>query len=329
MRGWGIGASIVWAIVVAAYAIGYVTTLKPTGGEMMLALAGFLAVGLVPVVLIWWNGRLGRALAERNDDAEALRAELTALTEQVEGLTARLAEAEARLDEVPTIEVPQDKPPALIAPEPVPLPEPEKEAPEPKPEPLPQPEPEPEPEPELPVEPPEDLDQPALPLEGGSDGGELSLSDAIQALNFPQDAQDQAGFAVLRRALQRHDLAKLLQASEDCLNLLAHQGIYTDDLMPAPASAPEWRQFAKGGAARAELMPMTGITDTKALEKVQAQMRADPIFRDTALYFQRRFDRMLQDAAPDATDEEVLRLVDTRSGRAFVLLVQVGGLSNT
>lgn len=306
MRGWGTRAGLIWALAVAAYAIGYVTTLKPAGGGMVLALVGFLAVGLVPLVLVWWIGRLTQELASRDSNDTGMQNEVAALKDEVAGLTRRLSQAEARLAEAARVQAA----PVVVPP----LPKVEVLAP-----------PKPAPEPEK--EPVEEDEQPALPLEGGSDGTDLSLSDAIQALNFPQDAQDQAGFAVLRRALQRHDLAKLLQASEDCLNLLAHQGIYTDDLMPAPASAPEWRQFAKGGAARAELMPLTGITDSAALEKVQAQMRADPIFRDTALYFQRRFDRMLQDAAPEASDEEVLRLVDTRSGRAFVLLVQVGGLS--
>ena len=168
-------------------------------------------------------------------------------------------------------------------------------------------------------------EQPELPMLAPPGHVALSTPQIVRALNFPADAEDTQGFDLLRRALARRDLAELLQAAEDCLNFLAQERLYMDDLLMAPATAEDWRRFAKGGQARAALMPIQGIRDEAATLAVQARMRADPVFRDSALVFQRRFDAFLAGFAPAASDREVLDLIDSRSGRAFVLFAQISG----
>ena len=54
-------------------------------------------------------------------------------------------------------------------------------------------------------------------------------------------------------------------------------------------------------------------------------MKEDPIFRDTAHHFLRRFDRMFQDFEATATDAEITALSETRTARAFMLLGRVAG----
>lgn len=54
-------------------------------------------------------------------------------------------------------------------------------------------------------------------------------------------------------------------------------------------------------------------------------MKADPIFRDTALYFQRRYDVVLTEFGTEAVDAQLLELANTRSGRAFTLLARLSG----
>lgn len=295
IRRLGLYASLIWAGLVLAYGFGYISTLRPGGGELAIVLVGLGLAAIVPVLMIRAIVRLSISMGTGNRQQDVALGKIAALEREIAALNQRLRAAEASLKARPAAPPPQDP-----APEPAPVADPQ----------------------------PVDPVQQDLPLEGGFDGAELTLQETIRALNFPQNADDRAGFQVLRRALATRDLARLLQASEDCLNLLAHEGIYMDDLIPAPATADDWRQFARGGVDRAELMPLTGITDARALETVRTKMRADPIFRDTALHFQRRFDQILQDIAADASDNDVLQLVDTRSGRAFVLLVQVGGMSD-
>jgi len=300
LRWMGIAASAVWVIAVAAYAIGYLGTRTPGGFSLLLLLMGLIIALVLPLALIW--AILGLIGAESRHVAaqKALEDRIARLETDLRVLRDTRAVSAHRPAE--RAEEP--------APEPVAEPAPVAEA-EPVAEPAPIAEAEPEPQPTLPFSPKE--------------MGAFSKEETIRALDFPQDAQDQAGFDILARALARHDLAQILQASEDCLNYLAHLGLYMDDLMPAQGTAQDWRNFAQGGPARAALLPLTGITDQAALNKVREEMRADPIFRDAALHFQRRFDRMLHDFAPDASDAELLDLIDTRTGRAFILLAQVSG----
>ena len=54
-------------------------------------------------------------------------------------------------------------------------------------------------------------------------------------------------------------------------------------------------------------------------------MRSDSIFRDSALFFQRRFDGVLCEFATEASDAEIEELAGTRSGRAFMMLARLSG----
>ncbi len=183
-----------------------------------------------------------------------------------------------------------------------------------------------EPDPPAPVSAPEpEVLQPELPMLDPPGDVELNRAQIVRALNFPETADDRDGFDLFRRALARRDLAEVLQSAEDCLNFLAQGALYMDDLLMAPATADDWRAFAKGGRTRAALLPIQGVQDEAATVTVRTKMRTDPIFRDAALVFQRRFDNFLGGFAGDASDDELLALMDSRSGRAFILFAQVNG----
>ncbi len=165
-------------------------------------------------------------------------------------------------------------------------------------------------------------------LELGTPAEELSppvaTDDFIRALNFPETAEDEEGFAALRRALKDRKSAQLVQAAQDVLTLLSQEGIYMDDLRPDMARPDVWRRFAQGARGR-EIAALGGIRDRSSLALTAARMKQDPIFRDAAHHFLRRFDQMMTEFEPVATDAEVSALSDTRTARAFMLLGRVAG----
>jgi pimeloyl-ACP methyl ester carboxylesterase len=143
--------------------------------------------------------------------------------------------------------------------------------------------------------------------------------DLIRALHFPDNADDAAGFTALRRALRDHGARRLVQASQDVLTLLAQDGIYMDDLRPDPANADLWRRFAQG--VRGQSLDQLGaVRDPAVLALVGARMRQDTIFRDAVHHFLRLFDEFLVRFEQPATDTELLKLAETRTARAFMLL---------
>ena len=150
------------------------------------------------------------------------------------------------------------------------------------------------------------------------------MSDFIRALNFPETAEDEEGFAALRRALRDRKSAQLIQASQDVLTLLSQEGIYMDDLRPDMARPDVWRQFAKGVRGRA-VAPLGGVRDRSSLALTAARMKQDPIFRDAAHHFLRKFDHMFAEFEAEATDADIQGLGDTRTARAFMLLGRVAG----
>jgi hypothetical protein len=54
-------------------------------------------------------------------------------------------------------------------------------------------------------------------------------------------------------------------------------------------------------------------------------MKQDPIFRDAAHHFLRRFDKAISTFEETASDAEISALGDTRTARAFMLLGRVAG----
>jgi len=182
------------------------------------------------------------------------------------------------------------------------------------------------PRPPVPARAPEADDQGALPL--GTPAQELQppldRADFIRALNFPETAEDKDGFAALRRALKDRETARLIRAAQDVLTLMSHDGIYMDDLRPDLPRPEIWRQFA-GGARGRQVAMLGGIRDRSSLALTAARMKSDPIFRDAAHHFLRRFDRMISDFAETASDADLTELANTRTARAFMLLGRVTG----
>ena len=121
------------------------------------------------------------------------------------------------------------------------------------------------------------------------------------------------------RATQR-----LIRASQDVLTLLSQDGIYMDDLRPDRCRPALWRKFAKGERGKS-VAGLGGIHDRSSLALSSGRMKQDPVFRDTVHHFLRQFDTTLVEFEKNATDEEIARMAETRTARAFMLLGRVTG----
>ncbi len=182
-------------------------------------------------------------------------------------------------------------------------------------------------------------DTPATtPVEVGEDQGLLALGTPaeelsppldravfIKALNFPETAEDAEGFTALRKALKDRQASHLIQASQDVLTLLSQDGIYMDDLRPDLARPEVWRRFASGERGRS-VAALGGVRDRSSLALAAGRMKQDPIFRDAAHHFLRRFDKTFVEFEESATDSEIAALGDTRTARSFMLLGRVAGI---
>ncbi len=153
----------------------------------------------------------------------------------------------------------------------------------------------------------------------------LEHGDLIRAMHFPETAEDQLGFNALRKALKDRQASQLIQAAQDVLTLLSQDGIYMDDLRPDLARPEVWRQFAQGIRGR-EVAALGGVRDRSSLALAAGRMKQDPIFRDAAHHFLRRFDKSFVEFEKTATDAEITSMSETRTARAFMLLGRVAGI---
>ena len=177
-----------------------------------------------------------------------------------------------------------------------------------------------------PPPPPPKEEQPSFALvDVPEPSAEVTIEDFIVALNFPETAEDREGFRSLRRAMQDRRAAELITASQDVLTLLSQEGIYMDDLAPDRARPEIWRRFAEGQRGK-PIATLGGIRDRSCLALTAARMRNDPVFRDAAHHFLRKFDKVFSDFEKHATDAEIAALAETRTARAFMLLGRVTGI---
>ncbi len=152
----------------------------------------------------------------------------------------------------------------------------------------------------------------------------LSVTDFIQAMQFPESPDDKDGFRALRLALDDRNVAKLIRAAQDVLTLLAQEGIFMDDLKPDRTRPELWRKFAGGERGRA-IAALGGVRDRSSLALTAGRMREDPVFRDAAHHFLRTFDRTFAEFEAVASDADLVALSDTRTARAFMLFGRVTG----
>ncbi|MEO0939014.1 MAG: hypothetical protein AAFY38_12745 [Pseudomonadota bacterium] len=169
-------------------------------------------------------------------------------------------------------------------------------------------------------------DQPGLALGTPAEdfSAPITNADFIRALNFPETAEDEEGFSALRRALADRLTKEIVQASQDVLTLLSQDGIYMDDLRPDRARPEVWRAFGQGARGKS-VAALGGVRDRSSLALAAGRMKQDPIFRDAAHHFLRRFDRAFAAFEARASDAEISEFADTRTARAFMLLGRIAG----
>jgi hypothetical protein len=332
-----LAASAVWVLIVVGYAAGFLAVAVEGQGRGTLFLDAmfFLVTLAVPLVLVWLAAFLADELARQRELVTAfvevaapLAGALAAPREPAgptPGLTQdavqravqaalvgmrspdieRLHSGQARLElALHKMSLAAGRQPPAAGPEPRAA-DPAPAAPPADPEP---------PEAAAPEAPPADPEPPAPP----------AWPALIRALDFPRDPDDTEGFRALRAALRHPGLAQVLQAAEDVLNLLSQEGVFVDELEVDPVDSAAWRRFI-AGVRGPEVAGLGGVRDPRAIDAARRLMASDSIFRDSALFFQRRFDRLLAEHGGAADDAEIEELAGTRSGRAFMLLVRLSG----
>ncbi len=301
---------LIWIAAVTVYLL-FSPAEQGTLGLVMTALVVFL-----PIALIWVAVMTARSVRALRDEAERLQASVDAMrnayiAQQQAGAAGIKPSVERKLDEIvaaqrqtehalatfstrrdPGLSVPSADRKAALA---------------------------------LPRKSDGD-EQPALALGTPAEDlrAPLSVGDFVKALNFPENADDRAGFRALRLALEDRATSKLIRAAQDVLTLLSQDGIYMDDLKPDRARPEVWRRFAQGERGRA-IASLGGVRDRSSLALTASRMREDTVFRDAAHHFLRQFDRTFQEFERHASDQEVADLAETRTARAFMLFGRVTG----
>lgn len=312
-----LGLSLLWllAILFLFFGLNLAENLSQAGGSglgfVMILLAVFL-----PIALIWVAASVARTARVMRDEADRLQGAIAAMRETVvaQNRAASMGvrpEVEKKIDEI--AQVARHTETALVSfasRRGMDLHASERKAALPKTSPL-RSGSDPDPQTTLALGvPSEDLREP------------ISVSEFIRAANFPETTDDKEGFRALRLALEDRNVGSMIRSAQDILTLMSEDGIYMDDLRPDRAKPEVWRRFADGERGRA-VSALGGIRDRSCLALTAARMKSDPIFRDTAHHFLRHFDKTFAAFAEQASDEEIARLAETRSARAFMLLGRV------
>ncbi len=281
-------ATVLWLVVASAL-------MGLDGTANVLAVLAFV----LPVAMIWTAALALKTAQRLRDEAAHLQKSVDALRHAQVVLT-QMTNSAVRREAAPA--------PARPTPPPAPPRDPISARPAATPAPAPS-----DPQPVLELDPAPEPRRPPI-----------TVDEFIRAMNFPNDQDDRAGFRALARAMDDPDAGKVVRAAQDILTLLSQDGIYMDDLVPDRSRPELWRRFAEGERGKA-IADLGGVRDRIPLGLTAKRMREDVVFRDAAHHFLRYFDRTFAAFAPEATDQEIADLAETRSARAFMLLGRVSG----
>jgi hypothetical protein len=332
-RRWAAAASLVWVVVVLAYGIGFlsVASATETRGTLFLDAMFFLVALVLPLGLIWLAAWLAEELRRQREIVTALAevtAPLVAALDETRASLAHHASPDAIAQAVGSavgeavagvrpadvsrplsdLAAGQARLEAALARLTVPATAPETRR-----------------EPAAPAPAPATPSPAAAEAAADATTPAFTWDQLVRALDFPRDADDREGFRALKAAQQQPKLGETLQAAEDVLNLLSQEGIFVDELTLDEVEPSSWRRFM-AGVRGAKVASIGGITDPQALEVAGRLLKQDAVFRDTAMFFLRRFERVLANYAKDADDHELVALAGTRSGRAFMILSRSSGI---
>ncbi|TRW99311.1 hypothetical protein FNJ84_01145 [Paracoccus sp. M683] len=287
----GIVLTALWLLMAGLFWLFGPDADAPVSG--LLRLASALAV-LLPVVLIWMAVGLAGALATLRAEAAELRLRLGQMRDAAGRVTAGAMATDPAPAPAAQTAAAQAAPRRAHAPAAAP--------------------------------------QPAAPRPvAGGDGRQTAMrfdapvsvavhpDDLIRALNFPEGPDDVETITALRAALRDHDSSRVIRSAQDVVALLAENGLYMEHLVPDAPRPALWRRFAEGMRGDT-VQAMGAVHDAAALDLVQAMLKSDEIFRDSAHHFLRHFDLMLTRIGGGLDDAQLARLADTRSARAFMLL---------
>lgn len=316
----GAAACALWLAAVAAYAVGYFATPAPgagAGSALMLLIAAAAPAGALAALVVAL--RAGAPTASGRRDADGLSPEAArvateaaraAAAETARALGARIASLETALaetrrgvkalTEVAGVDAAARREQPARAPRPAPshtAPQAQRPA-----------------------------NEPALPFtETAAQVEPVAWADILRALDFPRSDGDAEGFRAMRAALTDPQVAQLLQAAEDVLNILATFGQHMEDLSPDPADLDAWATYARG-ARGAAAEGVGAVRDPERLDAARALLRSDAVFRDAALVFARRWNGLVARIHDELGGGAVMAdAADTRSGRAFMLLARALG----
>ena len=167
-----------------------------------------------------------------------------------------------------------------------------------------------------------------LPKEGQNahkNNDPLTWELILKALHFPNDEHDLMGFSALKIARKNNTFSELLQDSEDFMNLIAQDAIYLDDLKIEPPPVEAWLSFISTNQnPNRRRLNCVGID--RQIKRLKSRIKTDTIFRDTSLMLMRRFDVLLRDHLKLANDDQIFKIAETRTGKAFLI---VGKLSDS
>lgn len=171
------------------------------------------------------------------------------------------------------------------------------------------------------IEAPIAVDVPTVPEVSVSPEVPVSIADLVRALNFPVNAEDEAGFQALRLALADPRTAPLIQSALAVLTVLWQDGLDRPDWQMVPSDTSLWRQIAAGTGVQE-----TDVTlDPAGLAQTAQRLQADPAFRAASGRLLDSFHRTMAAVGQTASDGDLGQIGDTRTAWAFLICASAAG----
>ncbi|MEO1291636.1 MAG: hypothetical protein AAFV62_02190, partial [Pseudomonadota bacterium] len=150
----------------------------------------------------------------------------------------------------------------------------------------------------------------------------LDWSKLVRAANFPDSEDDRETLQAIYAVLSDAHAASMLQHAEDALSALADINLFMDELEPVHAPSSLWQSYIENGDAP-NVLELGGVRDPDALMDAEELIEERDGFEETVEKLISAYEALLEKLFKSGQDPALaVRLADTRTGRAYMLLAR-------
>ncbi len=158
-----------------------------------------------------------------------------------------------------------------------------------------------------------------------SEPEDIKLRDIAHVLNFADQDQKGDWAKAFSKIAADGEYLELIRMAEDLLEIFEQDDIYVEDIDLKLTNAQRWIDWVNGDES-ADLSDIAQIDDIRIVALSRSRINAEEELLDRSTQYQKQFLTSFNNLIASASEDDVLRFIQSRGGKLFLVLGENSGL---